>query len=62
MLEPEDEVFLDGAVRKQGVVLEEESHASKPRGNVDFPCGIDEDNAIEGDSSAVRALEPRDAP
>ena len=59
--EREDDVFTHGHVRKEGVVLKEVADIPLLRREIDALRTVEERAPAQDDTSAVRALEPRDA-
>lgn len=59
--EAEGNIFGDGQMREERVMLKKQADATFAAGKVDAPRGIEEHAAIERDAAAVGALEARDA-
>jgi hypothetical protein len=51
-------IFRDSQVRKQSVVLEEQTNAPRARGHIDPVHGIEEHASMEHDAPAVRFFQP----
>jgi len=60
-MEAEGNIFGDGQVREERVMLKKQADATFAAGNVDAVRGIEKRAAVERDASAVWALEARDA-
>ena len=56
------DVFLDGEVGEQGVILEEEAGAALLRGEVDAARGIKPRTAAEDDLAGIGSIEPGEQP
>jgi len=61
VVEAEGNIFGDGQVRKERVMLKKQADAPFAAGQVDILRGIEKRAVVERDAAAVRALESRDA-
>ena len=61
VVEAEGNIFGDGQMREERVMLKKQADATFAAGEIDLFRGIEKDAAVEGDASAIRALEARDA-
>jgi hypothetical protein len=49
-------------MRKQRVILEEQTNAALARGHIDSQQGIKQHAPVQHDATAIRLLQPRDRP